>query len=55
MMGDDGMLFDRQKDPEQVDNLFFKPEYKEVIAELTQRIIQNHTKYDSPAIKWLKK
>lgn len=49
----DHILFDRVNDPEQVNNLFHDPKYKEVVDELTRRIIRHNIEVDSPAAEWL--
>jgi len=48
------ILFDRRNDPDQMHNLFGEPKYKQVISELTQRIIQHNIAVESPAAEWLK-
>ena len=48
------ILFDRRNDPDQVHNLFDSPEYGEVVAELTRRIIEHNVDFNSPAVEWLK-
>lgn len=44
----DHILFDRRKDPNQLNNLFRLPEYAAVIEELTQRIVAHHQRMDTP-------
>ena len=44
----DHILFDRQKDPLQMNNLYGKPEYKAVVEELTEKIRQHHRRYATP-------
>ena len=48
------ILFNRRNDPDQVNNLFGDPNYKQAVAELTGRIIEHHIEVESPAIEWLK-
>ncbi|MBN2313379.1 MAG: sulfatase-like hydrolase/transferase [Sedimentisphaerales bacterium] len=48
------MLFSRLNDPEQTKNLSNNPEYKNVMKELTERIIKHNINVDAPAISWLK-
>lgn len=36
------ILFDRVNDPEQTRNLFFEPDYRDVVEELTTRLIRHH-------------
>ncbi len=52
--GNDHILFDRESDLKQVNNLFQDPKYRKVIDELTDRIIKHHTDVESPALTWLK-
>ncbi len=47
------VLFDRRKDPAQVHNRFEDPACRQVVAELTERIVQHHLKLNSPAATWL--
>ena len=54
VQNNDHILFDRLNDPEQVNNLFNDPKYKNVIDELTEQIIAHNTEVDSPALSWLK-
>ena len=48
------MLFDRANDPEQTKNLYNNPNYKRVINELAERIIQHNIRVNAPAASWLK-
>lgn len=50
----DAILFDRKNDPEQVNNLIHNPEYKDIIDQLTQRIIEHNVVVGSPTAEWLK-
>lgn len=50
----DHILFDRVNDPLQKNNLFRDPTCREVIARLTERIIEHHAEVESPALEWLK-
>lgn len=54
VQGDDAILFDRQNDPDQVNNLFGDPALKEVTDELTERIVKHNIAVKSPAAKWLR-
>jgi len=49
----DPVLFDRKNDPDQLHNLFRDPQYRDVVAELTQRVLAHHAGLDSPARAWL--
>jgi uncharacterized sulfatase len=49
------MLFNRLNDPEQTKNLHDNPEYKNVMKELTKRIVRHNITVDAPAVSWLKK
>jgi uncharacterized sulfatase len=51
--GRDAVLFDRLSDPEQIHNLFTQPEYREVIRDLTHRILEHHRQWASPSLHWL--
>jgi arylsulfatase A-like enzyme len=51
--GRDAVLFDRLSDPEQVRNLYSQPEYREVIRDLTHRILEHHRQLASPSLHWL--
>lgn len=44
----DHILFDRENDPLQTDNLFNDPSYSKVIEELTDKIIKHHKKLHTP-------
>jgi hypothetical protein len=48
------MLFDRINDSEQIKNLYNNPAQRQVISELTRRIIRHNIKVKSPATSWLK-
>ena len=50
----DAILFDRKNDPEQVRNLIHDPEYKDIINQLTKRIVEHNIAVDSPTVDWLK-
>ena len=50
----DAILFDRKNDPDQVKNLFYDPAYREVAAELTDRILEHNVAVEAPAAEWLK-
>lgn len=50
----DHILFDRANDPDQVNNLFYRPEYKDIINELTQQIVKHNVEVNSPAASWLR-
>lgn len=49
------ILFDRVNDPLQMTNLFYDPEYKDIIEKLSSRIMKHHREVDSPAAEWLEK
>jgi uncharacterized sulfatase len=49
----DSVLFDRKRDPLQVNNLYHDPQHKAVVGELTERTIQHNKKLGSPAMEWL--
>jgi uncharacterized sulfatase len=49
----DSVLFDRKRDPLQVNNLYHDPQHKAVVDELTERTIQHNKKLGSPALEWL--
>lgn len=44
----DHILFDRKKDPLQMNNLYGKPEYEAVVKELTEKIRQHHRRFATP-------
>jgi uncharacterized sulfatase len=50
----DHVLYDRINDPEQKKNLFYDPAYREVIDELTARIIEHNIEVKAPAAQWLR-
>jgi len=52
--GGEAILFDRANDPDQAHNLFHSPEYSEIVARLTERIVRHHEEVNSPAVEWLK-
>jgi arylsulfatase A-like enzyme len=47
------VLFDRKKDPDQVNNLYANPDHTKIVDELTLRIISHNRKVDAPAAEWL--
>jgi len=47
------MLFDREKDPEQTNNLAADPAHKEAFAALARRVAEHHRTLKSPAAEWL--
>lgn len=49
----ESVLFDRRNDPEQVDNLYGRPEYEQVVRKLLGRIVEHHRKVESPALEWV--
>jgi arylsulfatase A-like enzyme len=49
----DSVLFDRQRDPDQVHSLFHDTTYAHVVADLTERIVSHHQELGSPAAAWL--
>lgn len=48
------MLFHRTDDPEQTKNLCDNPEYRNIMKELTERIVRHNTEVGAPALSWLK-
>jgi arylsulfatase A-like enzyme len=48
------ILFDRQHDPHQTRNLFYDARYRNVVAELVERILEHHIAVASPAVEWLR-
>jgi len=51
--GQEHVLFDRRNDPEEIDNLFHDPAHRDVVVELTQRIIRQREEVNSPELAWL--
>jgi uncharacterized sulfatase len=51
----DHTLFDRLSDPEQTKSLFTNPSYKQIIMELSARVIRHNVEVDAPAASWLKR
>ena len=49
----DAILFDRQNDPDQVNNLFNAPEHREMIATMTADLAAHHASVNSPSAEWL--
>jgi uncharacterized sulfatase len=49
----DSVLFDRKRDPLQVNNRYHDPQCKEIVEDLTERTIRHNQKVGSPAMKWL--
>ena len=47
------MLFDRQKDPEQKQNLASDPAHRDVVLRLARRVVEHHRTLKSPAMEWL--
>ncbi len=50
---EDHILFDRQRDPQQVNNLFHDPAHQEVVDALTARLLEHNREIDSPEVTWL--
>jgi len=48
------MLFDRGADPLEQHNLYGDPAHNDVVAELTDRVVQHHEQVQSPAWMWLR-
>ncbi len=44
----DHILFDRVNDPLQTKNLFLAPEYKDIVTQLTKKIIEHHKSLKTP-------
>jgi uncharacterized sulfatase len=49
----DSVLFDRKRDPLQINNLYHDPRCKGVVDELTERTIRHNQKVGSPELEWL--
>jgi len=49
----DHVLFDRVEDPDQLRNLYADDGKKQVVRELTERIVDHHAAVASPATEWL--
>lgn len=49
----EGILFDRINDPLQEHNLINKPEYAEVVEQLSRKLISHNRSVNSPILKWL--
>jgi len=47
------MLFDRARDPEQTKNLYNQADCKDVVTQLTKRIIRHNVSVGAPAVSWL--
>ncbi|MHC4872141.1 MAG: sulfatase-like hydrolase/transferase [Planctomycetota bacterium] len=47
------ILFDRIKDPLQMNNLISNDDMKETIKQLHSRVLEHHKEFDSPAAEWL--
>jgi uncharacterized sulfatase len=47
------VLFDRRADPEQVNNLFTRPELRGVVTELTRRVVEHYRAVDCPSLPWV--
>jgi arylsulfatase A-like enzyme len=52
--GAEPILFDRLHDPEQTQNLFHEPACREVVEELTRRLIAHNSGVQAPAAEWLR-
>ena len=50
-----GLLIDRKKDPEELENRFNDPEYAEVVKSLTGKIRKYLVKHNDPHIEWFEK
>jgi hypothetical protein len=48
------MLYDRVEDPLQRHNLIDEPKHKEMVAEMTARILRHHVELETPASEWLR-
>jgi arylsulfatase A-like enzyme len=55
MPGVEHVLFDRRKDPLEMNNLFYDPEYRGTIDKLTAQILKQRESIDAPEVEWLKK
>jgi len=49
----DNILFDRINDPDQLNNLYRDPDYAEIVAELSERVVQHHEELGTPSVSWL--
>ena len=49
----DCLLFDRQNDPQEQRNLCGRPDYNDLVIELTGRVVTHHEAVRSPAWSWL--
>lgn len=49
------ILFDRLFDPEQINNLYYDPKYREIINDLKVKILEHNRSLNSPALEWLEK
>ena len=47
------LLFDRQDDPKEQRNLYGRPDYNDVVIELTGRVVRHHEAIRSPSWSWL--
>jgi len=47
------MLFDRRRDPDQLNDIADAPGYTTIVDELTDRVIRHHREVGSPAARWL--
>ncbi len=53
--GMEHVLFDRRKDPLEMNNLFYNPEYRGTIEKLTAQILKQRESINAPEVEWLKK
>jgi len=49
----DAILFDRRRDPEQVDNLFGRDSHRDIVSDLRSKLVAHHAAVASPAAEWL--
>jgi len=52
--GREHVLFDRRNDPDQVNNLFHDPGHRDVVVELTERILRHREEVNAPELAWLR-
>ncbi|MFW6303009.1 MAG: hypothetical protein ACOC2L_00175, partial [Candidatus Sumerlaeota bacterium] len=49
----ENVLFDRLNDPDQINNLYNDPDYKDIVDELGKTVLTHHTSLGTPAAAWL--
>ena len=53
--GVEHVLFDRHKDPLEMNNLFYHPEYRGTVEKLTEQLLKQRESINAPEVEWLKK